>query len=45
MDPFSRTRFVLGEQAMEKLKNAIEMLQKPAEGEQISLVELSTDEE
>ena len=22
MDPFSRTRFVLGEQAMEKLKNA-----------------------
>lgn len=32
-------------EGMEKLKNAIEMLQKPAEGEQISLVELSTDEE
>ena len=32
-------------EGMEKLKNAIEMLQKPAEGEQISLVELSIDEE
>ena len=43
-DQYSRTRLLLGRDGMDKLKNAIEQLQKPMEGEQISFGEVSTDE-